>query len=185
MSQAGKAQRTRERLVGVALELFATDGFENTSVAQISRAAGVTEMTFYRNFPSKERVVLDDPFDPAIAAAVARQPRDVPALVAVARGIRAVWSSEGTAETDRIRDRLRVIASSPRLRVAMAQSTARTEMAIRDALCARGVDSLDADVAAASAIGALNATLMSWAQRTDEPIGAAIGRALGILEGAR
>ncbi|MEE3849341.1 helix-turn-helix domain-containing protein [Gordonia sp. LSe1-13] len=185
MSRVGKAQRTRDRLVLAAVELCAGEGFENVSVGRIAQAAGVTEMTFYRNFPTKESVVLDDPFDPMIADAVAAQPRSLPALAAVAAGLRHAWAGVDDRAAETVRDRLRVIAASHRLRAAMPQSTAATAQAIADALRSRGVTDVDAEIAAAATIAALTAALLEWAQLDDQPLGDAVERALGILDGAR
>lgn len=46
------------RLERAALELFEKQGFERTSVAQIARAAGLTERSFYRYFPDKREVLF-------------------------------------------------------------------------------------------------------------------------------
>ena len=62
-----RADRTRGALQRCASELFLRDGYDPTTVAAISRAAGVSQMTFFRHFPTKESVVLDDPYDPVIA----------------------------------------------------------------------------------------------------------------------
>lgn len=51
---------TRERLVDSALSLFAEHGFEQTTVDDIASAAGVSRMTFFRTFPTKEDVVFTD-----------------------------------------------------------------------------------------------------------------------------
>ena len=53
-------QETKARLQSSALDLFHRDGFEATSVAQIAEAAGVTERTFFRYFPTKEAVLFQD-----------------------------------------------------------------------------------------------------------------------------
>jgi AcrR family transcriptional regulator len=53
-------QQTKERLQQSALELFRQDGFGPTTVTQIAEAAGVTERTFFRYFPSKEAVLFQD-----------------------------------------------------------------------------------------------------------------------------
>lgn len=74
----GRTQRTRARLQTAALELFARQGYEATTVAQIAAAAGVTEMTFYRHFGTKDQLLLDDPYDPLMAGAVAAQPPGLP-----------------------------------------------------------------------------------------------------------
>ncbi|MEJ1087088.1 helix-turn-helix domain-containing protein [Microbacterium sp. Mu-80] len=50
----------RTGVVAAALELFATQGFEATSVEQIAKAAGVSRSTFFRQFGGKEDVVFTD-----------------------------------------------------------------------------------------------------------------------------
>ncbi len=72
-----KRERTLAALVEAGLELFERQGYEATTVAQIARAAGVTEMTFFRYFPAKEHLLLDDPYDPVLTAAIAEQPREL------------------------------------------------------------------------------------------------------------
>ncbi|MFI6871171.1 TetR/AcrR family transcriptional regulator [Nocardia sp. NPDC050406] len=46
------------RLERAALELFESQGFERTSVAQIAGAAGLKERSFYRYFPDKREVLF-------------------------------------------------------------------------------------------------------------------------------
>ncbi|MFD5224709.1 TetR/AcrR family transcriptional regulator [Microbacterium sp. NPDC058342] len=50
----------RTGVVAAALELFARQGFEATSVEQIAKAAGVSRSTFFRQFGGKEDVVFID-----------------------------------------------------------------------------------------------------------------------------
>ena len=71
-----KTELTRERIETAAMRLFVEQGFEETTVAQIAEAAGVSEMTFFRYFTSKDAVVIDDPYDPVVAACIAERPRD-------------------------------------------------------------------------------------------------------------
>lgn len=51
---------SRNTVVAAALELFATQGFESTSVEQIAQAAGVSRSTFFRQFGGKDDVVFTD-----------------------------------------------------------------------------------------------------------------------------
>jgi AcrR family transcriptional regulator len=51
---------TRETLKRIALELFAERGFVEVKIAEIAAAAGVSERTFYRHFPTKEAVLFQD-----------------------------------------------------------------------------------------------------------------------------
>jgi AcrR family transcriptional regulator len=48
----------RDRLRGIALELFVRNGYPNVSVDAIATAAGVSARTFHRYFPSKQDVLL-------------------------------------------------------------------------------------------------------------------------------
>src|SRR4051794_13199973 len=50
----------RGRLARAALVLSAEHGYENTTVAEIAAAAGVTERTFYRHFPDKADALFPD-----------------------------------------------------------------------------------------------------------------------------
>jgi AcrR family transcriptional regulator len=50
----------RTVVVAAAIDLFAAQGFEQTSVEEIARAAGVSRSTFFRQFGGKEDVVFAD-----------------------------------------------------------------------------------------------------------------------------
>lgn len=50
----------RDSVVAAALDLFAAQGFEATSVEQIAHAAGVSRSTFFRQFGGKDDVVFSD-----------------------------------------------------------------------------------------------------------------------------
>ena len=51
---------SRDAVVAAALELFQAQGFDQTSVEQIAKAAGVSRSTFFRQFGGKEDVVFAD-----------------------------------------------------------------------------------------------------------------------------
>ncbi|MEH3075577.1 MAG: helix-turn-helix domain containing protein [Quadrisphaera sp.] len=54
---------TREEILRVALDLFTRQGFEGTSIRDLSQALGVTKSALYYHFPSKEaiiRTLVDD-----------------------------------------------------------------------------------------------------------------------------
>lgn len=49
----------RERLLGVARELFYRHGIRSVGVEAIAEAAGTNKMTLYRHFPSKDELVAE------------------------------------------------------------------------------------------------------------------------------
>ena len=60
---ATKGERTRLRLLALAIERFGERGYRATSVSEIARAAGLTQAAAYAYFPSKEAL-----FDAAVEA---------------------------------------------------------------------------------------------------------------------
>jgi AcrR family transcriptional regulator len=50
---------TRDRILAAATEFFLSAGVENVSVAELCRAAGVSNGSFFHHFPSKEELALE------------------------------------------------------------------------------------------------------------------------------
>ncbi len=181
-TRPSKRERTLAALLESGLDLFERQGYEQTTVAEIARAAGVTEMTFFRYFPAKEHLLLDDPYDPVLIEAIARQPRHSAPLLRAARGIRSAWRALPEPETPIIRRRVRIAAATPALRGAMWRSTGNTERAIVEQLVADGAAPDVARVAAASVLAALVAGLFIWAEDERRSLADAIEHALDVIE---
>lgn len=127
------------RLERAALELFETQGFERTSVAQIARTAGLTERSFYRYFPDKREVLFagDELQTHLVAQVEAADPSLTP--------IEALLTALGTAdEVYRPREyllrRIRVISASPALAERDLIKLAGIADALARALERRGVE---------------------------------------------
>lgn len=164
-----------------ALDLFERQGYGATTVEQIAAAAGVTSMTFFRHFSTKHGVVMDDPYDPLIADAVAAQPGDLPALDRACRGLAAAWARLPADERGDTWRRVRVIAAHPTLRARMWENTERTQAIIVDALTATGATRHEAQVAAGACLGALVAALLEWGRTRDRTLGDLVESALAQL----
>lgn len=157
---------TRDALRQAALRLFLERGYDAVSVAEVATAAGVSHMTFFRHFPTKESVVVGDLFDPALAAAVAAQPVAAPPLRRTVRGlVDAMASPEAGDEltSPEFAARIRLLAATPSLRSAVWASTAATEDAIVHALAGTGCTPEAARAAAGAVMGAATAILLDWA----------------------
>jgi len=53
-----KGERTRQRLLDLAIDHFGRQGYRNTSVSEIARAAGLTQATAYAYFDNKESLFV-------------------------------------------------------------------------------------------------------------------------------
>jgi AcrR family transcriptional regulator len=60
MSDTASPSAARTAVVAAAIDLFADQGFDQTSVEQIAKAAGVSRSTFFRQFGGKDDVVFAD-----------------------------------------------------------------------------------------------------------------------------
>ena len=83
----GKREATTARLQSFALNYFEKEGYEESTVAEIARAAGVTPMTFYRHFATKDIIVAASPWDPELGSFIGTQPPHWPALQRVIAGV--------------------------------------------------------------------------------------------------
>jgi AcrR family transcriptional regulator len=59
MAAQSRGEETRSRILDAALEAFARYGYDDASVAEICRLAGVTKGGFYHHFPSKQALFLE------------------------------------------------------------------------------------------------------------------------------
>jgi len=115
--RAGRPEKTTHREIElVAFELFASRGFEATTVDDIAAEIGVSRRTVFRYFPSKNDIVWGD-FDWVIGRlrdALHSSPRDEPLIDSVARAV-VVSNSYSDDELERLRARISLIVSVPTL----------------------------------------------------------------------
>jgi AcrR family transcriptional regulator len=88
-----KKVKTRQAIEDAALELFATRGFEATTVDQIADRAEVSTATFFRYFPNKADVILSEQIErlPDLRQAIVDQPRTSPEPEALRRALQEAW----------------------------------------------------------------------------------------------
>ncbi|MCW5950867.1 MAG: TetR family transcriptional regulator [Propionibacteriaceae bacterium] len=182
MTQPSRTEQTRARILAAALALFERQGYRATTVAQIADAAGITSMTFFRYFPTKDAVILTDPYDPLIAEAVTAQPLELLPLERVRRGFLTALDGITPSEDATARRRVALVAGLPELRGAQMAATLATQDAIVDQLVEQGADRLDAAVATAACLGAISAGLLGWpAMADDVTLASVVRRALEQL----
>ncbi|MCV2392980.1 TetR/AcrR family transcriptional regulator [Actinotalea sp. M2MS4P-6] len=161
-SSSSRAERTRERLRAAALDLFVRQGFDATTVEQIAAAAGVSHMTFFRHFPTKESVIVEDPYDPLLAEAVAAQPTSLPAYERVRRGMHAAMAGAPLSVDLETQARVALVARTPALLAKTWQNTIESQRVIIEALVASGSPRADAVAGTGACLGAVMATMLEW-----------------------
>jgi AcrR family transcriptional regulator len=140
----------RERLALAALELFAEQGYENTTVIDIAQRAGLTKSTFFRHFQDKREVLFGDGTrNGLVAEAIAAAPAAATPFDAVAQALDAVGRKSFTpARREFGALRQAVITANPELREREALKGLGLIASVAAALSRRGVPDLTARVAA-------------------------------------
>jgi len=115
-----KKHKTRQLIAATARELFAQRGFENVSVAEIARAAEVSETTVFNYFPTKEDLIYQglEAFEDELLQAIRDRPPGEGVLQAFGRFIlqpRGLLAADDRASADALVSVSRLIASSSAL----------------------------------------------------------------------
>jgi AcrR family transcriptional regulator len=97
-----------------AMDLFATRGFEETTVDDSVRAVGISARSFFRYFPTKEDVALGEGerWGEQVVQALAQQPDDADPWQAM-RDAMQFLVDNATADPERALRDMRVIVSAP------------------------------------------------------------------------
>lgn len=177
-----RASATKQRLQDEALRLFTERGFDEVTVEEVARAAGVSHMTFFRHFPTKEDVVLDDPYDPIVGEAISAQDQGLAVLERVGRGLSQAYGALPERDDETMRRRVMLAAGHRGLRAKVWENNRLTEQVIVDALVGTAADPFEAKVAAGAVLGAVTAALFHWAESDhDSDLGDSLLAALRLV----
>jgi AcrR family transcriptional regulator len=158
-----KKARTRASLREHALRLFREQGYQGTTVEQIAAAAEVSPSTFFRYFPTKEDVVLQDDMDTRMLEALARQPLELTPLAAIRGAMRETWDSFTAQEWEQIGQGAWLSMEVPEIRARAMNEFARTINVISGAIASRTGrcgDDLRVRVLAGAIVGAMMAIFL-------------------------
>ena len=115
-----KRRWTMREVQGAALDLFEANGYDAVSVEAIAAAAGVSPMTVYRHFGTKERIILWDDYDPELLASIAAHAPKLPPLAAIEAGLIAALDDIYQTDARLVLRRARLLRATPALRLANA-----------------------------------------------------------------
>jgi AcrR family transcriptional regulator len=166
-----KKARTRRAIQEQAMRLFLAKGYAATTVQKIAAAAGVSHMTFFRYFPTKEDVVLADDYDPVIVELVRARPAGEPDVERMRHALLAGLASVYATDRDALLERTRLVLGTPALRARLWEQQVQTEALLVRAL---GPDSGDAAdlrrrVLVAGCLAAVTTALLVWVEGDGAP----------------
>ncbi|MEU3964608.1 helix-turn-helix domain-containing protein [Streptomyces buecherae] len=163
---------TRRAIQTHAVRLFTDHGYDAVPVTDIAAAAGVSAMTVYRHFPTKEDLVLLDQPTLLITERVAASPPTQPlvrrvggALVAAATSLTGDDGGDGAVNRRFLLDCLRLMVSTPALRARHLDSQYALQQAIIEAL-GHPTDSeaaFGAHAATSACLAVMHTALTRWA----------------------
>jgi AcrR family transcriptional regulator len=175
-----KKHKTRQLIAATARELFVSRGFENVSVAEIARAAEVSETTVFNYFPTKEDLIFYglEAFEEALLQSVRDRRPGEGVLEAFGRFIlqpRGLLAAADPSSADALVSFSRMIAASPALAAREQLTLARYAASLAALLAEETGDSpgdLTPSVVANTLIGIHRAVLDYVRQRiTADPAG--------------
>ncbi len=158
-----KKARTRASLREHALRLFREQGYQATTVEQIAAAAEVSPSTFFRYFPTKEDVVLQDDMEVRMMATLAAQPAGLSPVAAIRAAVVGAWESFTPQEWAGIREGAKLSLRVPEIRARTMNEFARNINAIAVSVAARAgrqPDDFEVRVLAGAVVGVLMAVFL-------------------------
>ena len=184
-----KKARTRATIRREALRLFREQGYHATTVEQIAEAAEVSPSTFFRYFPTKEDVVLQDEMEPLMLEALEQQPPELNVVAAIRAATRTVFDNMSDEQWAEIRQTAELAMTTPEVRARAMDDFSRTITMMAGAMARRtGLDPDDLRVQTASGaiFGAILSVTAPWdnysSGRINQDLFQRIDDALGILE---
>ncbi len=149
-----------------AVDLFTEQGYDATTVAQISERAGVTKSTFFRHFPDKRELLVagQETLSRLLAEGITEAPPGASPLQAVAAGLQRASSEMGPTNRE-LGPRLKTaIAASTELQERDALKSVSLAAAMTTALLARGVPDPAAHLAGELGVLAFKRGYATWSQ---------------------
>jgi AcrR family transcriptional regulator len=174
----------RGRLEQAALALYVERGFEQTTVAEIAKRAGLTERTFFRHFADKREVLFWGAGDlqELLVSTLASAPDSAAPIDAVAAAVEAV-ETVFAERREFARQRQRVIAANVELQERELIKLATLSAALAGVLRRRGVADPAAELAAEAGIAVFKLAFQRWVDPDNQQaFGALVRESLAELK---
>jgi len=132
-----KKARTRAAIREHALRLFREQGYYATTIEQIADAAEVSPATFFRYFPTKEDVVLQDDFEVISLEVLAALPPELGLIAAFRAASIATVTALSENDRARFRETTELTMQIPEVRARAIDEFVRTINQVAEAVALR------------------------------------------------
>ncbi|MFD7496985.1 TetR family transcriptional regulator [Streptomyces sp. NPDC059832] len=176
-----KKRRTRDALLHAALDLFTTQGYDETTVDEIVDAVEVSQRTFFRYFASKEEAAfaIQEMVESRFLSELRRRPAAEAPFEAMRSAALCAWNSIGEAIEEIVTVELhmrtyRMIESTPSLLAAHLRRCSDLENQVALLIAAREGLDVDEDprprVAVAAFSGVMRVSGQLWGRGRDADV---------------
>ena len=181
-----KKAKTRLAIQEAAYRLIRAQGYDATTVDQIAAAAEVSPATFFRYFPTKEDVLIQDDYDPVLIESWRKHLHEGGTPIAVARVVIAETLGRLPASEEEVfRFRTKLMYEIPQLRARVLDNWIQTQNMVAELIADQlGIDAQDvrARATAGAMIGAMLAMFEVWVADPDKGLAEVLDEALAVLE---
>jgi AcrR family transcriptional regulator len=160
----------RGQIASTAMELFVSQGFEETTIDQVAEAVGMSARSVFRYFPNKEEMVLGNlnGIGENLASALRDRPLDETPWTALRRSMDP-HIEELTADDGSLLAVSEMLAGTPSLQSALTSKRARWEELLVPDIARRLPGSRDgkefrARAIASAALACLNTAVDEWSR---------------------
>ncbi|MFJ9020267.1 TetR/AcrR family transcriptional regulator [Streptomyces sp. NPDC102259] len=160
-------QLASQEILETALRLFTEQGYDETTIAQIAREAGVSQRTLFRYFGTKEDLLGggQDRFGQVLMDTISELPADAGVWEALRAGVAAVQALHDSRE--QALERFRLLHNTASLRAGWLEKRLRFQENLLPLIetrmdAAAGNEGAKARAVIATAFACLDAASMTW-----------------------
>ncbi|MFF4803334.1 TetR/AcrR family transcriptional regulator [Streptomyces sp. NPDC001351] len=160
-------QLASQEILDTALRLFTEQGYDETTIAQIAREAGVSQRTLFRYFGTKEDLLGggQDRFGQVLMDTISEQPAEAGVWEALRAGVAAVLALHDSRE--QALERFRLLHNTASLRAGWLEKRLRFQENLLPLIetrmdAATGNEGAKARAVIATAFACLDAASMTW-----------------------
>ncbi len=135
--------KTFNRIQKEAIRLFLEQGYDQTTIEEIAAAAGVSHMTVFRHFATKDALVLSDEYDLVVDKLIRQRPVEEGPIDALLATVRELLEQMAESDLELTLARNRLIAANPSLSGGLWANWMTAQHLVTEALLERAKNESD------------------------------------------